>query len=147
LLARVDQIAELRDGTVRIYGGNFADYEEAVRAEQEAAERALRTAQADVRRQQRELVAARTTLDRELRYGRNHCAKKLRRKIAMNARKREAQFSVGRNRLMHEEKAEQAKGRLAKAEEAVRDDDAIRVELAGTTVPSGREVLRVDEVL
>jgi ATPase subunit of ABC transporter with duplicated ATPase domains len=147
LLARVDQIAELRDGTVRIYGGSFADYEEAVRAEQEAAERALRTAQADVRRQQRELVAARTTLDRRLRYGRKQFANKREPKIVMNARKREAQVSAGRYRIMHEEKVEQAKGRLAKAEEAVRDDDAIRVDLAGTTVPSGREVLRVDAVL
>src|SRR5690606_21528893 len=122
-----EKVAELRDGPVRIYGGNFADYEEAVRAEQEAAERALRTAQADVRRQQRELVAARTTLDRRLRYGRKQFANKREPKIVMNARKREAQVSAGRYRIMHEEKVEQAKGRLAKAEEAVRDDDAIRV--------------------
>ncbi|MFO7191291.1 ABC-F family ATP-binding cassette domain-containing protein [Thermocrispum sp.] len=147
LLARVDQIAELRDDKLRVYGGNFAAYEQAVQAEQEAAERAVRTAQADVRRQQRDLTAARTALARRLRYGRKQYANKREPKIVMNARKREAQVSAGRYRIMHEEKAAQAKERLAKAEQAVRDDDTIRIDLAGTTVPSGRKVLRVDAVL
>src|SRR5262249_49172296 len=64
LLDRVDQIAELRGGEVRWYGGNFTDYEETLAVEQEAAERTVRAAEAGVRRQKRELVETRTKLDR-----------------------------------------------------------------------------------
>jgi ATPase subunit of ABC transporter with duplicated ATPase domains len=58
LLDLVDQVAELRDGAIRWYGGNLTAYEEAVAAEQEAAQRTVRTASSDVRRQQHELVEA-----------------------------------------------------------------------------------------
>src|SRR5215472_10755026 len=69
LLDRVDQIAELRAGEVRWYGGNLTDYEETLAVEQEAAERTVRAAEADVRRQKRELIETRTKLDRRVRYG------------------------------------------------------------------------------
>src|SRR5262249_61781764 len=69
LLDRVDQIAELRGGEVRWYGGNFTDYEETLAVEQEAAERTVRSAEADVRRQKRELIETRTKLDRRGRGG------------------------------------------------------------------------------
>jgi ATPase subunit of ABC transporter with duplicated ATPase domains len=51
LLERVDRIAELRSGTVSWYGGGWSAYEEALAAQQEAAGRMLRAAEADVRRQ------------------------------------------------------------------------------------------------
>src|SRR5262249_59612047 len=69
LLGMVDQIGELRAGHVRWYGGNLGAYEEAVAVEQEAAERAVRSAEADVQRQKRELIEARIKLDRRPRYG------------------------------------------------------------------------------
>ncbi|GAA4920940.1 ATPase subunit of ABC transporter with duplicated ATPase domains [Nonomuraea thailandensis] len=47
LLELVDQIAELREGAVRMYGGNLGAYEEQVAAEREAAERSVRTAEAE----------------------------------------------------------------------------------------------------
>ncbi|CAM5612952.1 UvrABC system protein A [Streptomyces violaceorubidus] len=42
LLERVDQIADLRSGSVTWYGGNLTAYEEALAVEQEAAERMVR---------------------------------------------------------------------------------------------------------
>jgi ATPase subunit of ABC transporter with duplicated ATPase domains len=45
LLELVDQIAELREGEVRFYGGTYSDYEAAVEAEQEAALRLVRAAE------------------------------------------------------------------------------------------------------
>ncbi|MGH3433470.1 MAG: ATP-binding cassette domain-containing protein, partial [Thermocrispum sp.] len=143
LLSTVDQIAELRDGSIQTYGGTFDDYERAVAAEQEAAQRSVRTAESDLRRQRRELVDANTVLDRRLRYGRKQFANKREPKAVMNARKREAQVSAGRYRILHQEKAEQARERLAEAEESVRHDDEIRIDLAATSVPAGRGVLRL----
>lgn len=141
LLDLVDRVAELSDGTVRVYGGNLTAYEEAVAAEREAAERAVRTAEADVRRQQRELIEARTKLDRRVRYGRKMSAQKREPKVIMGQRKRQAQVAAGKHRATHLERLADAKERLADAAEAVRDDEEIRIDLPETAVPPGRTVL------
>src|ERR1700754_1818222 len=59
----------------------------------------------------------------------------------MGARKRAAQESAGKHRILHEERLAEAKERLDEAVEAVRGDDEIRVDLPYTAVPPGRQVL------
>jgi ATPase subunit of ABC transporter with duplicated ATPase domains len=140
LLELVDQVAELRDGAVRWYGGNLGAYEAAVAAEQEAAQRQVRTAASDLRRQQRELIAARTKLDRRRRYGQKMWDSKREPKIIMGARKRQAQVAAGKHRATQLDRLQQARERLTEAQEAVRDDDEVRVDLPATAVPAGRTV-------
>ncbi|MFI9586280.1 ABC-F family ATP-binding cassette domain-containing protein [Streptomyces sp. NPDC052236] len=143
LLELVDQVADLRDGEVAWYGGNFSAYEETLAAEQEAAERMVRVAEADVQRQKRDLAEAHLKLARRKRYGQKMADSKREPKIVMGARKRAAQESAGKHRIMHAEKLAEAKERLDEAAEAVRDDDEIRVELPFTKVHPGRGVLRL----
>ncbi|MDU0299642.1 ABC-F family ATP-binding cassette domain-containing protein [Streptomyces sp. PAL114] len=143
LLDLVDQIADLRAGGITWYGGNFTAYEEALAVEQEAAERMVRVAEADLRKQKRELADAQVKLARRKRYGQKMWDQKREPKIVMGARKRAAQESAGKHRIMHEEKLVEAKERLDDAVEAVRDDDVIRVDLPFTAVPPGREVLNL----
>ncbi|MFF7122861.1 ABC-F family ATP-binding cassette domain-containing protein [Streptomyces sp. NPDC016566] len=146
LLELVDQIAELRSGEVTWYGGNFSAYEKALAVEQEAAERMLRVAEADVRKQKRELADAQVKLARRKRYGQKMFEQKREPKIVMGARKRAAQESAGKHRIMHEEKLTEARERLDDAVEAVRDDDEIRVDLPYTAVPPGRQVLTLENL-
>ncbi|RKT07848.1 ATPase subunit of ABC transporter with duplicated ATPase domains [Streptomyces sp. 3211.6] len=146
LLERVDQIADLRDGEVRWYGGNFGDYEQMLAAEQESAERMVRVAEADVQRQKRELADAQLKLARRKRYAQKMYDTKREPKIVMNARKRAAQESAGKHRTMHAEKLADARERLDQAVEAVRDDDVIRIELPATQVPPGRRVLTLTDL-
>lgn len=146
LLARVDRIADLRGGEIHWYGGNYAAYEQALAAEQEAAERTVRTAEADVRRQQRELADAQVKLARRVRYGNKMHATKREPKIVMNARKREAQVSAGKHRALHTERLQEARERLDDAAEALRDDDTIRIDLPHTAPPPGRTVLTLDDL-
>ncbi|GGP77399.1 ABC-F family ATP-binding cassette domain-containing protein [Streptomyces calvus] len=146
LLDLVDQIADLRSGEVTWYGGNFSAYEEALAVEQEAAERMVRVAEADLRKQKRELVDAQVKLARRKRYGQKMFEQKREPKIVMGARKRAAQVSAGKHRIMHEEKLSEARDRLDDAVEAVRDDDEIRVDLPYTAVPPGRGVLTLRDL-
>ncbi|WP_327327239.1 ATP-binding cassette domain-containing protein [Streptomyces sp. NBC_01210] len=146
LLELVDQIADLRDGEVNWYGGNFTAYEESLAVEQEAAERMVRVAEADVQRQKRELADAHIKLARRKRYGQKMWDSKREPKIVMGARKRAAQESAGKHRIMHTEKLAEAKERLDEAVDAVRDDDEIRIELPFTKVHPGRGVLRLNEL-
>lgn len=146
LLDRVDQIADLHDGEVRWYGGNFTDYERMLAAEQESAERMVRVAEADVQRQKRELAEAQMKLARRKRYGQKMNDTKREPKIVMGARKRAAQESAGKHRIMHTEKLADARERLDRAAEAVRDDAEIRIKLPATQVPAGRRVLTLSDL-
>ncbi|MFF6994674.1 ABC-F family ATP-binding cassette domain-containing protein [Streptomyces sp. NPDC008313] len=141
LLDLVDQIADLRSGEVTWFGGNYSAYEEALAVEQDAAERMVRVAESDLRKQKRELADAQVKLARRKRYGQKMQDSKREPKIVMGARKRAAQESAGKHRILHEERLTEARERLDEAVEAVRDDDEIRVELPYTAVPPGRSVL------
>ena len=147
LLELMDHIGDLRDRAITWYGGGFSAYQEARRVEHEAAERAIRSAEADVRRQQRELIAAQTKLDRRARYGQKMWDSKREPKIVMGARKRAAQVSAGKHRGMHQERLAAAQDQLRSAEEAVSGDAAIRIDLPDTEVPAGRDVLRLEDVV
>ncbi|MFF9775768.1 ABC-F family ATP-binding cassette domain-containing protein [Streptomyces sp. NPDC013978] len=141
LLDLVDQIADLHSGEVTWYGGNFSAYEEALATEQEAAERMVRVAESDLKKQKRELVDAHVKLARRKRFGQKMQEQKRVPRIVAHARKRAAQESAGKHRILHEERLAGAKERLDEAVEAVRDEDEIRVELPYTAVPPGRGVL------
>lgn len=146
LLDLVDQIADLHSGGVTWYGGNFSAYEEALAGEQEAAERMVRVAESDLKKQKRELVDVQVKLARRKRYGQKMNDQKREPKIVMGARKRSAQESAGKHRILHEERLTEAKERLDEAVEAVRDEDEIRVDLPHTAVPPGRTVLTLEQL-
>jgi ATPase subunit of ABC transporter with duplicated ATPase domains len=59
LLDRMDRVAELHPSDVRTFGGGFTAYDEAVRAEREAAGRTLRSAEQDLRRERQQRQQAR----------------------------------------------------------------------------------------
>ncbi|MER6015574.1 ABC-F family ATP-binding cassette domain-containing protein [Streptomyces bluensis] len=141
LLELVDQIADLRSGEVTWYGGNYSAYEEALAIEQDAAERMVRVAEADLKKQKRELVEAHSKLAKRTRYANKMYENKREPRAVMKLKKRSAQVSAGKHRLLHEERLADAKERLDEAVEAVRDDDEIRVDLPYTAVPPGRTVL------
>jgi len=143
LLDLVDQVAELRDGTARLFGGTFSEYEAVLAAEQDAAVRAVRAAEGDVRRQKRELAEAHVKLARRVRYGQKMWDTKREPKAVMAERKRQAQVSAGKHRGVHEDRLAGAQERLTSAAEAVRDDATIRVDLPATAVPAARRVLSV----
>jgi ATPase subunit of ABC transporter with duplicated ATPase domains len=143
LLGLVDQVADLFGGQIRIYGGNLDAYEDLLAAEQAAAERVVTTAAADVRREQRDLVEAQVKQARRDRMGRQLAASGSIPRIVAHARKRAAQETAGRSRELHSERLQAARDRLEEAEQAVRDDAEIRVDLPGTAVPAGRTVLTV----
>ncbi|MFF7800937.1 ABC-F family ATP-binding cassette domain-containing protein [Streptomyces olivaceus] len=147
LLELVDQIADLRAGSVTWYGGNLSAYEEALAVEQEAAERMVRVAESDLRKQKRELADAQVVLARRRRYGQKMYDTKREPRAVMKLRARTAQQSAGKYRIMHEEKLAEAKERLDDAAEAVRDDDEIHVDLPYTAVPPGRTVLTLRDLV
>ncbi|MFB7875087.1 ABC-F family ATP-binding cassette domain-containing protein [Nocardia sp. NPDC056064] len=145
LLDRMDGIAELRAGEIRSFGGNFSEYERIVEQEQEAARAAVRDARSDVRKQARELVEARTKLDRRARFAQKQQDNKRVPKIVAGLRKNAAEVSAGKLRTSHIEKLDSARETLDHAEELVRADREIRVRLPGTRLYPGQEVITLEQ--
>ncbi|WP_436774264.1 ABC-F family ATP-binding cassette domain-containing protein [Yinghuangia sp. YIM S09857] len=144
LLDLVDQIVELRTGTARTYGGNLSDYLELLEVERESAERTVRAAETDLRKQKKELADAQVRLARRMRTGRKAQVEKRVPKIVANGRKQAAQVTAGKYKGMHEGRLEDARARVSEAKDAVRDDKEIRIALPETEVPAGRTVLTLE---
>jgi ATPase subunit of ABC transporter with duplicated ATPase domains len=143
LLSLMDQIADLSEGGVRIYGGNLEAYEARLAVDQAAAQRAVTTAEADLRREKRDLLDTQVKQAGRDRQGRALAASGSIPRIVAGGRKRAAQESAGRGREVALERIAAARERLESAEDRLRDDDVIRIPLPGTAVPAGRTVLAV----
>ncbi|MEU4715019.1 ribosomal protection-like ABC-F family protein [Micromonospora purpureochromogenes] len=140
LLDRMDRILELDRGEVRTYGGNFTAYQEAVRAEQEVAERNVRNAEQEVKREKREMQQARERAERRASNASRNLKSAGLPKIFAGTMKRGAQESAGRAGETHAARVSQARARLDEAGRALRDEQRIVLDLPGTNVPAGRTV-------
>jgi ATPase subunit of ABC transporter with duplicated ATPase domains len=140
LLDRMDRIAELDQGKIRSYGGNFTAYEESVRSAREVAEKNLRNAEQDVRREKREMQQARERAERRAGNAARNLGNAGLPRIFAGTMKRKAQESAGRSNETHAARVSDARARLDEADRAVRDEQRITLELPGTNVPSGRTV-------
>ncbi|MGW4868328.1 ABC-F family ATP-binding cassette domain-containing protein [Streptomyces chartreusis] len=140
LLDRMDRIAELDGSELRFYGGNFTEYEAAVRAEQEVAEKNVRNAEQELKREKREMQQARERAERrQSNAARNLKSAGLPRIFAGNM-KRGAQESAGRAGQMHAGRVSEAKARLDEAGRALREEQRIALDLPDTHVPAGRNL-------
>ncbi|MGE2736761.1 ABC-F family ATP-binding cassette domain-containing protein [Mycolicibacterium vaccae] len=146
LLDRMDRIAELHRGEISFYGGGFSAYQTAVAAAAEAAQDAVRSAEQDLRRQSRQRQQARERADRRSGRAARGLADAGLPKIVAGARKRRAQETTGRVDEVHSRRVEDARARLTDAEQALRDDDTLVLDLPDTEVAARRIVLSASDI-
>ncbi|GAA1269169.1 ABC-F family ATP-binding cassette domain-containing protein [Pseudonocardia aurantiaca] len=140
LLDRMNRIAELDGGEIRFYGGNFTDYDTAVRAEREIAQKNIRNAEQNVKREKREMQQARERAGRRAGNAARNLGNAGLPKIFAGTMKRNAQESAGKANETHAARVSAAKARLDQAERALRDEQKISLDLPDTNVPAGRTV-------
>ncbi|MFF9340371.1 MULTISPECIES: ribosomal protection-like ABC-F family protein [unclassified Streptomyces] len=140
LLDRMERIAELGSDELRLYGGDFTAYEEAVRAEKEIAEKNVRNAEQELKREKREAQQARERADRRA----SNASKNLKNaglpRIFAGNMKRGAQEAAGKSNTMHAARVGEAKARLDEAGRALREEARLTLELPDTHVPAGRNL-------
>ncbi|MDT4913104.1 MAG: hypothetical protein QOC66_2232 [Pseudonocardiales bacterium] len=147
LLERVDEIVELREGVARTFGGPFSSYADIVAAEQATAARSVRAAEGEVAREKRQYIETQVKMARRLRTAKRAEREKRVPKIVANSLKRTAQVSAGKYRAVQASRLDDAREALTDAEQAIRDDPRIRVDLPATAVPAGRNVLQVGDLV
>lgn len=146
LLSQVDNIGELRNSTIHWYGGNYADFVEAVEVEQAAARRALVNAQSTVRQQREQVQSGQTVIARRRRTGAKAAVEKRVPKILGNTLRSKAEESAGRLQAVLAERLQAAESDALQAAERVNSDQEIRVNLPNSRVPARRQVLTVTEL-
>ena len=138
LLDRMDRIAELAPDRLVFFGGNFAAYDAAKQAAREVAEKNLRSAEADLKREKRDMQEARERATKRAANGARTNTDIP--KIIRGGLKRKAQESAGRADDVHSQRVGEARARRDTADLALREDDALSLSLPDTQVPAGRTV-------
>lgn len=140
LLDLMDDTAELRTGSLTVFGGAYSAYREHVEQEQSAARQALRTAEQKVATEERQRREAQTKLARRARYAQTDFENRRKPKMIMNQRKTEAQVSAGKLRTELDDKVRAARDAAQQQSERVRRDAQVRIDLPDPDVPAGRRL-------
>ena len=151
LLARMNAIAELhadREGRahLRIYEGNYDTYRAVRKAEESAAHRRVSEAKNEMRKAERERVENQIKLDRNVRRGRDFERSKRKPGLAMGLDKNSSERSAGKLRAAHESMVVDARAAVSEAQENLRVQERIYLELAQDALPAGRKVLELQRV-
>jgi ATPase subunit of ABC transporter with duplicated ATPase domains len=140
LLELMDDTAELRAGSLSVYGGPYSAYREQVAIEQEAAQRALRSAEHTLKNEKRQRIQAEEKIAHSERQGRKDVANRKYVKAVVNDRRNSAEKAQGNRRGTLDDKIQSAREAVDAAGSRVHDDDHISIQLADPGVPAGRRV-------
>ena len=143
LLERVDEVLELRQGTLRSFTGNYSAYRQAIDSEQDAAARHLREAKQVERQEKRERIEAETKLARAARAGATAQANRRGSRMSMGLAASSAQRSVAKIRQTHQGRLDAATATRQARERDIREDQPIYLDLPDTRVPAGKRVLEL----
>ncbi len=146
LLNLLDQILELSNGNLKIYGGNYDSYKEQKELEEQAAKRQLVSAEQELKKTKRQ--AQRT---KEKQQKRSSQGKKMRDKIGMpkiilGRMKETSEKTSSRLEKLHEKRIEGAISNLETAKSKISPENQINVELSGTKVPTGKLIVEIKNV-
>ena len=143
LLELVDDTAELRAGSLTIFGGTYSAYQAHLDAQQQAALRALRDAESALRKEKRQRIAAEERIAHSQRQGRRDAANRKYIGAVVDMRRNAAEKAQGARRGLLAGKEQAARDAVAAAERAVRDDEHITIDLPDPGVPAGRRIAEI----
>ncbi|MBD8537465.1 ATP-binding cassette domain-containing protein [Frigoribacterium sp. CFBP 8751] len=138
LLEHVDEIAELRDGSMTVFGGTWSAYEQQLAVLQAAAERDVRAAEQVFKAERRQRIEAETTIARRAKAGAK--AGESMPKIMANQLRGQAEATAGSLRRAHASSEQEARVAVDTAERRLRRDDTIVVDLPDPAVPASRRL-------
>ncbi|MDN6748469.1 MAG: ATP-binding cassette domain-containing protein, partial [Brevibacterium sp.] len=142
LLSGVTTIVEMTD-RLRVYGGDLDDYEAMVAAEEEAKLAHLIDAKKSLAIEKRQRIELETKLARADRKAAKDKENKRRPKMVMNGLTDFAQKSAAKRRGDKAADEDDARSSVSSAQNALRRDSSIRLDLPETVVHSGKRLLDV----
>lgn len=142
LLQQVDQILELSNQGLSVYGGNFQDYEQQRQKQQLKQEAELAYLKKEKRKLQLEGYEKIKVQEKRMRSGAQSAEKGGMPKILLGARKRQAQKSLGNIESKEQKRLEQSHHELLQKILERKIDDDLLLQLPEVILPTGSEVCR-----
>lgn len=146
LLEDMDQIAVLTPSGLRVYGGGFGFYRQAIEEEQRTAEQHVRQLRGEVHRERRERQQARERADQRAGAASRRFAEGGMPRIAAGNRKRAAQVSAGKADEVHAGRLAEALLQLREASQALEEGVGLDFTLPATRVPGDRVIFHGERV-
>jgi ATPase subunit of ABC transporter with duplicated ATPase domains len=142
LLTHMTSIIEMTD-RLRVYGGNFDDYEAMVAAEEEAKQQKVTDAKKTHQIEKRQRIELETKLARSEQKGAKDKLNRRRPRIAANAMAHFAEKSAAKRR--GDKAADEAAARddVTAAKDALRRSSSVRLDLPDTQVHASKRVLEI----
>ena len=140
LLEHMDAIVEMTD-RLRLYGGNFDDYEQMVAAEEEAKQQRVIDAKKAHAIEKRQRIELETKLARAGRKAAKDKENKRRPKLAMNGLRNSAEKSAAKRRGDSAADEAETLHSLEAAKDTLRRSSNVRLDLPETTVHASKRVL------
>ncbi|WP_144761954.1 ABC-F family ATP-binding cassette domain-containing protein [Curtobacterium sp. 9128] len=141
LLEHVDEVAELRAGSMTVFGGTFSAFEEHLAVQQAAVEREVRVAEQRHRTEKRQRIEAETTIARRAKAG-AQAGRSMPKMFANEMRKR-AEATAGRMRVGVADDEAAALAAKREAQSRLRVDESLHVELPDPGVPASRRIATI----
>ncbi|MQY29819.1 putative ABC transporter ATP-binding protein YheS [Nocardia sp. RB56] len=145
LLEHMDATAELRGGTLEVFGGPYSAWKQHVEQEQAAAAQAARTAEQALKVEKRQRVEAETKLARRERTARSTQRDGGIPRILAGNRASRAQGSAGAMRSTLDAKVRAAQDVVDATAARVREDEHIRLDLPDPDVPRSRRLAELGD--
>ena len=142
LLTHMSSIIEMTD-RLRVYGGNFDDYEAMVAAEEEAKQQKVTDAKKTHSIEKRQRIELETKLARADRKAKKDKGNKRRPKIVMNGLTNFAEKSAAKRRGDKADDEAAAWDELNAAKDALRRTSSVRLDLPDTLVHATKRVLEI----
>jgi ATPase subunit of ABC transporter with duplicated ATPase domains len=146
LLMLVDQIAEMTDLGIKIYGGNFEFYLQQRQVEKEAAEQTLLSAEQRLKDAKATAQRARERQEKRQSAGKKNVFKKGLPPIVANGLRRQAENTAARLKGRHEQKVEAAQSAVVEARQNISADRQITVDLEPSRVPPQKRIIELTDV-
>lgn len=145
LLEQMDRIVELTPIGVHIVPGGWSTFAAQREAERARADATLEQAEADARRAERTAQQRRETQDRRDKAGRAFAAKGSEPKILLGAQAQRAENSRGRTARLGQNAVDDARQQAEAARSAVEVITPLTITLPPSNVPSGAQLVRMEE--
>lgn len=142
----VDQVLELSEQGLKVYGGNYLEYKQQRELEDAAAQRQFEHAEKQVK-----AAKARAQKEREQQEKRQSSGAKRAQKrgdsiIETRAKQERSSKSSGKSNSTSQRLMEAAQTSMQQASERLRKEESIRFEMPATEVPTGKTILEMEEV-
>ncbi|TXJ04667.1 MAG: ABC-F family ATP-binding cassette domain-containing protein [Aeromicrobium sp.] len=141
LLDLLEETAELRAGSLTIFGGNYTDYRDWLTVQQAAAEQSLRSAENVLKREKQERIKAEERIAHSQRQGRKDRENRKYVGMIVDKRRNAAEKTQGAKRTAADARVQAAQAAVDASELLIRDDDVVQFDLVDPKLPTSKHIV------